>query len=166
MNPVEIEIWLFAVALSGAAVAGAGLSWWWNLRRAKQRSVALNHLTTKLTRAESDAHEANVAGRRYVQQIKELQDEIRSVTERNAELTQSLQEAKTQLQRHHANANVNAAQLANFEKQFKDIVGMESEIATLRVIASRVPDLERRLAQSADPEAVIDLREQRSEVTE
>lgn len=165
MKLVEIEIWLFAVAVSGAALAGAGLMWWSNLRRAKRHAGALNQLTTRLTRAEGDAHEANVVSRRSAQRVEDLQAEVQSITDRNSELTEALQEAKAQLQRHHANANVNAAQLANFEKQFKDIVGMESEIATLRVIASRVPDLERRLAQQAD-DAVIDLREQRSEVTE
>ncbi len=166
MSCVEIEVWLFAVALCGAAVAGAGLAWLWNRRREAQHAAELSQLKTRATRAESDAHDASVASRRSAQQVEDLTAKLDNLLSDHDQLKAELDHANTQLQRHNAHANVTAAQLLEFEKRFSDVVGLESEIATLRVIASRVPELERRLTEATGDETVIDLRSDRAQVTE
>ena len=46
-----------------------------------------------------------------------------------------------------------------FQAKFSDIVGLENEIASLRVVAARVPELQRRIDELSGDDHVIDLRE-------
>ena len=48
---------------------------------------------------------------------------------------------------------------AELQATFSDIVGLENEIASLRVIAARVPELQRQLDEATADGQVIDLRE-------
>lgn len=71
--------------------------------------------------------------------------------------------AADEIQARTDDAAVARRQADQLRSRFADIAGLEAEIASLRVIAARVPDLQRRIAEYETAGEVVDLREGRAQ---
>ena len=166
---MQLSVAVFVLIVVGAAllglVVGLVLAEWRHRRRA-----AANDPTERIAAAEAERdeaiqaakadEEARVAGEAELAEVRRRADTV------EAELA-DLRTGTAELEHRVATAEQVAE---DHRMRFRDIVGLESENATLRAIAARVPELEARLrAQepataetepvATDDDTVIDLRD-------
>ena len=157
---MDLPVALFVLFLCGAAIIGLGagvaIGRWRGARIGRtggdgaQRQAVL--------KAELD--DAVRTSRREVQGRNRLRAELDDVSAELADNTKSLITTRAELEQVTDRATVATREAGELRARLTDIVGLEAENATLRVIVARVPSLEQRLAECepTGPE-VIDLRE-------
>lgn len=156
---MTIEVWLFVVLLAVALLVGAAIALLGARRRVQQHAADQQRALDKLTRAEAEAHEARVQISRGKVVADELEATLATLQADLVGVEAERDAARVDLERLHVGASATDRQLSDFRERFTDVVGLESEVATLRVIAARVPALEAELsALRAAEEAAADPR--------
>ena len=160
---MELAVEVFVLVVVGATVAGAiigGLMVRWRKGR-RNRQTARAEERAAVLKAELDA--TRRAKRREKNKRDRLDSELASATSEIERLRAKLETAAQEMDDQADDVAVASRELRDFQARFSDIVGLEADIATFRVIAARVPELERRLAELEAQEVdIIDLREERS----
>lgn len=144
--------------LVGAAIVGLGVdAGRWRSTRAI-RAAGSGAERQAVLKAELD--DAVRTSRRELQARNRLQSELDDVSAELADTSKSLVTTRAELEQMTDQATVATREAGELRARFTDIVGLEAENTTLRVIAAEVPDLKRRLADcEPDGPEVIDLRE-------
>ncbi len=159
---MELAVVVFVLIVVGATLAGVvvgGLVVRWRAGRRSQQAARAEERAAVL-KTELDA--TRRAKRREKNKCDRLQSELADAASEIERLETGLAEAARQVDGQADDVAVASRKLQEFQTRFSDIVGLEADIATLRVIAARVPELERRLAEcEANESEVIDLRERR-----
>lgn len=152
-------MWLFVAIVAGAALAGILVTL---LATRRSRSAARKvHRQMRETIASTQAEldDAVAVSRRELTTSNELRLERDTAAAEVIRLRARLDELSTQIDRERDRGSQAIRELEEIRRQFSDIAGLEAEIAILRVIAARVPELEGRLAElEAPPADDIDLR--------
>jgi chromosome segregation ATPase len=159
---MELAVAVFVLIVVGATLAGVvagGLVVRWRAGRRNQQAARTEERAAVL-KTELDA--TRRAKRREKNKSDRLQSELADAATEIERLETALAEAARQVDGQADDVAVASRKLQEFQTRFSDIVGLEADIATLRVIAARVPELERRLAEyESNDSEVIDLRERR-----
>ena len=157
---MEMSVALFVFLLIGAALVGfllgGSVARWRNAHQSRvagtgaERNAALQAELDDAVRTSRRELQARNRLRR------DLDDAKAELTRLRAELAATAEE----LELASTKATIADREAADLKARFSDIVGLEAENTTLRVLAARIPELERRLAE-LEPEGpqVIDLRE-------
>lgn len=157
---MELSVALFVLCLVGAAIVGFVASHLVHRLKSRHQRLAESRTADRLGTIELELDDAIHRSRRELQRSNRLRverDEARAEIEalradlHDAEQRQILDEDRIAVAERKA---------AEFTAKFSDIVGLENEIASLRVIAARVPELQQRIDELTDGQ-VIDLREPR-----
>ncbi len=160
---MELATSLFVLIVAGAALAGTvlgGLVVRWRMGRRRIQTARAEERVAVL-KTELDA--TRRAKRREKNKGDRLQTELTDTTAEVERLEAELEVAAREMDGQADEAAVASHELREFKAKFSDIVGLEADIATLRVMAAQVPELERRLAEcEGDGSEVIDLREPRN----
>lgn len=157
---MEMSVALFVVLLIGAVLTGfllgSAVAKW----RSAHRSRVAGSGAERNAALQAELDDAVRSLRHELQTRKQLN---RDLDDARAELTRvraDLAAATEDLEVARAKATIADREAAVLRDRFSDIVGLEAENATLRVLAAQIPDLERRLAEcEPDGPEVIDLRE-------
>lgn len=144
--PVSVFVLIVGAATLAGGLVGATLIIWRD-----RRPMELYRQTLESLRS------AEVKNKAATDQIDSLRSDLSHVTEQ-------LDAANHREAIRGTQANVAVQQLSSYKTRFDDIIGLETEIASLRVVAGRVPGLERRIAE-LEPN-IIDLRERRHELSD
>ncbi|MGI9622580.1 MAG: hypothetical protein ACR2PK_07065 [Acidimicrobiales bacterium] len=154
---MELPVAVFVVIAVGAVALGLLTGW------VASRWYQRNHVAPKDETAasrETDEPGTPVGPDDGGNSARELRSELDEAEARLDRLEVQLRARDEELVRVGDEAAIAKRELADFKARFSDIVGLEAENSTLRLIAARVPDLERRVAElERDSPRVIDLRE-------
>lgn len=156
---VDLPVWVFVLIVVGATLGGGFLGAALMSLRDRDRTAAHRDNLDNLRRLEVELHDAHTASRHELDRTSELRTELdRSKTETDR-LGELVEMTNQRIEVLSAEGRSAAGKLADFQTRFSDIVGLEAEIAALRVIAARVPGLDRRIAELDPSPEVVDLRE-------
>ena len=156
---MEMSVALWVLSLIGAAIVGFVVSHVVHRLRARRQRAEESRTADRLHTVELELDDAIHRSRRELQRSNRLtveRDEARAEIEA---LQADLHDAEQRGIRDADRIVVAERKAAEFQAKFSDIVGLENEIASLRVIAARVPELQRRLDEATADGQVIDLRE-------
>lgn len=156
---MEMSVALWVLSLVGAAIAGFILSHLVHRLRARHRHAEDSRLASRLSTLELELDDAIHRSRRELQRANRLsveRDEARSEIDA---LRADLHDAEQRHIRDGDRIVVAERKADEFQAKFSDIVGLENEIASLRVVAAKVPELQRRVDELTSDGHVIDLRE-------
>lgn len=156
---MEISVALWVLSLVGAAIVGFAVSDLVHRLRARHRRAEESRTADRLNTVELELDDAIHRSRRELQRANRLaveRDEARTEIEA---LRADLHDAEQRHVRDEDRIVVAERKADEFQAKFSDIVGLENEIASLRVVAARVPELQRRIDELSGDDHVIDLRE-------
>ncbi|MEM7288388.1 MAG: hypothetical protein AAF480_18735 [Actinomycetota bacterium] len=161
---MELSVAVLVLCLVGAAIVGFGVAHVLHRLRSRRRRLDEARTEDRLGAIELELDDAIHRSRRELQRSNRLRVERDDAREEIEELRADLHEAEQRQVRDEDRIAVAERHADEFRARFSDIVGLENEIASLRVIAARVPELQRRLDDLTGDDRVIDLRDpQRSE---
>lgn len=147
MTGVDITVWQIALIAAGSALVGGLIAALFGVRNRRAARRVHRDMRQSITTAQAELDDAVAALQREQTRANEFRLDRDTASAEAMRLRAQLEELTRQLDRERDRAAVAGRQLADFQARFTDIVGLEAEIATLRVIAERVPTLERRLAE-------------------
>lgn len=156
---MDMPVVVWVLSLIGAAIAGFVACRASHRRTSRDAGDEQSRTAERLHAVELELDDAIHRSRRELQRSNRLaveRDEARAEVDA---LRADLHAAEQRRLRDEDRIVVAERKADEFQKRFSDIVGLENEIASLRVIAARVPGLERRLAEQCADDEIIDLRE-------
>lgn len=158
MANVDIPVWLFVVITAGAPALGVLVTLVATRRSRRAARKVHRQMRETLTSTQAELDDAVATARRELTRANELRLERDTHAAELERLRGSLEDLRLQLDRERDRVNTLTGELATFRSRFTDIVGLESEMAILRVIAARVPALEERIAELESDSTATDLR--------
>ncbi len=143
---VELPVSVFVLIVVSATVAGVLMGAMLISRRDRGPLASYREALDQLRAAQAEAA---------------LAEDLRvEVSNLNEQFAGAMQRESVQATR----AAIAIRALSDYRSHIDDVIGLETEVASLRVVASRVPRLERLLAE-LDP-GVVDLRERTAQLAD
>ncbi len=158
---MELSAAFWVLSLIGAGIIGFLVAQAVERLKRRHRTDEDSKASERLATIELELDDAIHRSRRELQRSNRLRTERDEARTELEAVRADLYDAHQQQQLDQDRIAVAERRADEFEARFSDIVGLENEIASLRVVASRVPELERRVAELADAADgdIIDLRE-------
>ena len=156
---MELSVALWVLSLVGAAIVGFFVSHLVHRLRARKTHAAETRTAERLGTVELELDDAIHRSRRELQRSNRLRVERDDARSEIEALRADLYDAEQRHVRDEDRIAVAERKADEFHAKFSDIVGLENEIASLRVVAAKVPELQRRLDELLGDGQVIDLRE-------
>ena len=163
---MELSAAFWVLSLIGAGILGFIAAQAVERLKRRHRTDEDGKANERLASIELELDDAIHRSRRELQRSNRLRTERDEARAELDAVRADLYDAHQQQQLDQDRIAVAERRAEEFEARFSDIVGLENELASLRVVASRVPELERRideLSHGATDSEVIDLREPHAE---